>query len=405
MRPEELLMPVATRETPAPVAAADRREVSTATRFGGIDVVRGAVMVLMAIDHVRVYSGLPAGGPSAGIFFTRWVTHFCAPAFVFFAGTSAFLAGRTRTRAELSRYLVTRGAWLIVLELTVIRIAWTFNLDFAHYILLGVIWMIGWCMILMAGLHRLSTPTVAAIGIGVMLAQNLVGVAASAAPQFGPLWRVLYLGGGFSAGPGGPVIAVLYSIVPWVGVMAAGYGFGAIVVRDANARRRLCFRIGLAATAAFLVLASIAVLSTPARPGAPPAIFRLLNQQKYPASQLFLLMTLGPTIAVLPLAERARGAVARTLAVFGRTPFFYYLLHIPVIHTAALVVSLVRSGRVDPWLFTNHPVMPPPSPPGYQWSLALLYLVFAIVIALLYPVCAWFAGLKGRHRDGLLRYL
>jgi uncharacterized membrane protein len=131
-------------------------------RIASIDLIRGAVMILMAIDHVRVYSGLPAGGPTPGIFFTRWITHFCAPAFIFLAGTSAFLYGRRH--ADLSRFLLVRGLWLVLLELTVIRVAWTFNLHFSDYLLAGVIWVIGWCMVLMAGLVRLQVPAVGGLG-------------------------------------------------------------------------------------------------------------------------------------------------------------------------------------------------------------------------------------------------
>lgn len=372
-----------------------------ATRLRSLDVVRGLVMVLMAVDHVRVYSGLPAGGPTPGIFFTRWITHFCAPAFVFLADTSAFLTGRKRTPAELSRYLVTRGTWLILLELTVIRVAWTFNFDFAHYILAGVIWMIGWCMILLAGLVRLRTATIAAFGLIVIVAQDIVGILTQLTPEslrssLGWFWQILYFGGVFTLGQNGPAVAVLYSIVPWIGVMAAGYAFGAIMVRETAERRRLCLQIGLSATALFLIIGGLQVLLSPARDGAPPALFRLLNQRKYPASQLFLLMTLGPTIALLPFAERARGWLGDTLAVFGRVPLFYYLLHIPVIHAAAVVVSLMREGRVNPWLFGNHPMMPPPVPSGYVWGLPLLYLVFALVVALLYAPCRWFARVKAR---------
>jgi uncharacterized membrane protein len=375
--------------------------VVRAGRVVSIDILRGLVMVLMAIDHVRVYSGLPAGGPTAGIFFTRWITHFCAPAFVFFAGTSVFLSARTRTSSEVARHLATRGLWLV---------AWTFNVDYAHYILLGVIWMIGVCMILMAGLVRFSTRTIAVFGLIVIFAQDLVGLASRLLPSslegvWQPIWQILYFGGVIDTGSGGPAIAVLYSIVPWIGVMAAGYAFGAIVTLEHAERRRWCLIIGLTATTLFLVIGGSLVLMQSARPGAPPALFRLLNQRKYPASQLFLLMTLGPTIALLPLAERARGFVADALATFGRVPFFYYLLHIPLIHTAALVVSLVREGRVDPWLFGNHPMMPPPQPPGYMWSLPLLYLVFAIVIVILYLPCRWFAQARARQSGGWLRYL
>jgi len=372
-------------------------------RLRSIDVLRGLVMVLMAIDHVRVYSGQPAGGPTAGIFFTRWVTHFCAPAFAFLAGTSAFLYGRKLAHTgALARYLVTRGLVLVVLELTVIRVAWTFNFDFAHYLLAGVIWMLGVCMVLLAALVWLPVAAIAAFGLLVIFAQNLAGMVASALPEWAA--RFLYFGGVFTLGAGGPAVAVLYSIVPWIGVMAAGYAFAAIMIREPEERDRLCLRIGLAATALFLVVGGLGVLMQPAGPGAPPALFRLLNQQKYPASQLFLLMTLGPTIALLPQAERARGIVGEALAVFGRVPLFYYLLHIPLIHAAALVVSFVREGRVNPWLFGNHPMMPPPVPNGYRWSLPLLYLVFAAVVAILYVACRWFAQWKAR-RQGASRIM
>ena len=397
--------------TPARVTTAAHATTPTAARrLTSLDVTRGIVMVLMAIDHVRVYSGLPAGGPTAGIFLTRWVTHFCAPAFVFFAGTSAFLSARTRTTADLSRHLVVRGAWLVLLELTVIRVAWTFNVDYAHYVLAGVIWMLGVCMMLLAGLVWLPTAAIAAFGLIAIFAQNIVGAIAQATPEslrasVGWIWQILYFGGVFTLGSNGPRVAVLYSIVPWIGVMAAGYAFGAIMVREQAERRRLCLQIGLSATALFLLIGglSVALASPPA--GAPPAWIRLLNQQKYPASQLFLLMTLGPTIALLPFAERARGVAGDALAVFGRVPLFYYLLHIPVIHAAAVLVSVVREGRVNAWLFANHPMMPGPVPNGYTWSLPLLYVVFVVVVSLLYFPCRWFAGVKARHPAGLVRYL
>src|SRR3954471_14119969 len=169
------------------------RPITAQSRVASIDLIRGAVMILMAIDHVRVYSGLPAGGPSAGIFFTRWITHFVAPAFIFLAGTSAFFYGRKHN--DLSRFLLRRGAWLVLLELTVIRIGWTFNLDFAHYMLAGVIWVIGWCMILMAGLVRLRTRTVGIIGVAIVVLHNAVMPAlVNAVPGLSELWKILYVG-------------------------------------------------------------------------------------------------------------------------------------------------------------------------------------------------------------------
>ncbi|MFL5578848.1 MAG: DUF1624 domain-containing protein [Gemmatimonadaceae bacterium] len=385
-------------------------------RVASIDVVRGIAMVLMAIDHVRVYAGVPAGGPTFGVFFTRWVTHFVAPAFVFLAGTAAYLHGRRLgDRAALSRFLATRGLFLVLLELTVIRVLWTFNLDFAHYMLAGVIWMIGWCMVLLAAAVWLPTAAIGAIGVAVVALHN---VADAFAPQIhaafpdGAPWPLafLYLGGAVRlGGDGGPPLLILYVLVPWIGVMMAGYAFGRVGELDPERRRALCVRLGLALVAAFVVLRAIDLYGDP-RPwsGAAargPAVFRFLNATKYPASLSFLLMTLGPAILLVGLAERWRGRVARTLETFGRVPMFYYLLHIPVIHAAACLVSLAREGRVNPWLFGNHPLDPPPVPDGYRWSLPLLYLVFALCVLALYPACRWYARLRAERRSAWMSYL
>lgn len=414
---------------PAPIidaVSATLDAVSTkppvATRLASIDIIRGAVMVLMAIDHVRVFSGLPAGGPTAGIFFTRWVTHFCAPAFLFFAGTSAFFYGRRH--GDLSRFLLTRGAWLVLLELTVIRVAWTFNVDFAHYLMAGVIWAIGWCMILLAVLVRLPVPAIGAVGLAIVAGHNLLDpLLPRLIPTMGAgigaaLWKILYVG--FFAGPimlrpEGPGLIVLYSIVPWIGVMAAGYAFGTILTAEPGRRRRLCLTIGLAATGLFVVLRGFnlygdpvpwTALAHPAGDRPPmPALLAFLNTNKYPASLDFLLMTLGPTIALIPLLEGARGALARWLTVFGRVPFFFYVLHIPLIHALALVVSKLRLGAVSPWLFTNHPMGNPPPPEGYTWSLPLLYGVWLVAVVLLYAMCRWFSSLKAQREEWWLRYL
>jgi uncharacterized membrane protein len=384
-----------TTQDPALAAVATSRIVS-------VDLIRGAVMVLMAIDHVRVYSGLPAGGPTPGIFFTRWITHFCAPAFIFLAGTSAFLYGRRH--ADLSRFLLVRGLWLVVLELTVIRVAWTFNLDFANYLLAGVIWVIGWCMVLMAGLVRLPLPVVGAFGVATIGLHN--ALMPNLLPLLpGPLRAILYTA--FAEGPIGP-LTVLYSIIPWLGVMAAGYAFGRILTLESAPRNRICYAVGLGGAALFLVLRGFNLYGDP-RPwtasGDMPAALAFLNTTKYPASFSFLLMTLGPTIALIPLVERARGAVADWVATFGRVPFFFYVLHIPLIHGLALVVSRARLGVVSPWLFANHPMGNPPPPDGYTWSLGLLYLVWAVTIVILTIACRWFADLKARRTDAWLRFL
>ncbi|MGH3846917.1 MAG: DUF1624 domain-containing protein [Gemmatimonadales bacterium] len=384
-------------------------------RLRSLDIVRGAVMVLMALDHVRVYSGLPPGGPTPGIFFTRWVTHFCAPAFIFLAGTGAFLHGRKLgNRAALSRLLLTRGAWLVLLELTVLRVAWTFNFDFGHYLMAGVIWAIGWCMILLSLLVWLPGSAITALAVIIVAGHNLVDpfmaqlLPALRQSPIGWVWQVLYFGGPIRLGTDGPVLFVLYSIVPWIGAMAAGYAFGPVMLMEAAERKRWCLRLGLAAIGAFVILRGFNLYGDPVPWNAPettyPPLLSFLNANKYPASLLFLLMTLGPTIAVIPVLERARGWWADALATFGRVPFFYYVVHIPLIHAVALLVSLVRTGAVDPWLFANHPVMNPPAPAGYTWSLGLLYLVFACVVAALYYPSRWFGDFKRRRRDAWLSY-
>jgi len=361
-------------------------------------------MVLMAIDHVRVYSGVPAGGPTPAVFFTRWVTHFCAPAFVFLAGTGAFLYGRKLgDRGALTHFLLLRGAWLILLELTVIRLAWTFNLDYSHYLLAGVIWMLGWCMILLALLIRLPLLAMTVVGAVIVGLHNLTGLRpgledAALKSAAAPLWKLLYFGGGI-----GP-LAILYVLIPWIGVMALGYAFGSWFELSPARRRQLCLAVGGGAMALFLLLRGFNLYGDP-RPWDPARPLTFLATTKYPASLLFLLMTLGPTVALVPLLERARGAWADALAVFGRVPLFYYLLHIPLIHALAVLVAKLRTPGAASWLIANHPLNPPEVPPGYRWSLPLLYLVFAIAVGLLYFPCRWFAELKARRSDRWLSYL
>ena len=240
----------------------DDSRVSSQGRITSMDVVRGLVMVLMAIDHVRVYSGNPAGGPTAGIFFTRWVTHFVAPGFLFFAGTGAFLHGaKLADRGKLARFLVSRGLWLVLLELTFLRFAWTFNFDYANYSLAGVIWMIGWCMVLMGGLIYLPMWAIGTFGVVTMLLHpvlNLLGEAAKAS-ALAPLWQILYFGGAFNFGKDGPPLLILFVIIPWIGVMAAGYAFGPVMRWTAERRRAFCLRVGFGAIALFVLLRALDV--------------------------------------------------------------------------------------------------------------------------------------------------
>ena len=394
-------------EVPSSAVAARR----SSSRITSLDFVRGVAMVLMAIDHVRVYSGVPAGGPTFGVFFTRWITNFVAPAFVFLAGTSAYLYSRKLSdRWSLSKFLLSRGLWLIFLELTFLRVAWTFNFDFQHYLLAGVIWMIGWSMIALAAAVYLPRPAIATIGIALIAFHNLTNLfrpqLAHAFGPDGPNWllRIIYFGGAVEIGKSGPPLLILYVLVPWIGLMFAGYAFGPITQQSADARRRISLRFGLALTALFIALRLAGIYGDP-RPWDRHTLFSFLNTAKYPASLEYLCMTIGPMFLLWALAEGWTGRLAKVIETFGRVPMFYYLLHIPLIHLAACVVSLMRKGHVDPWLFTNHPLDPGPLPAGYMWSLPLLYLVYAVCLVLLYFPCRWYANLKAIKRSKILSYI
>lgn len=389
---------------------------ATTNRYRSLDIIRGAVMVLMALDHVRVFAAVPAGGPTPGVFFTRWITNFCAPAFVFLAGTGAYLhLQKLGSLRELSRYLIIRGALLVFFEMTISRLGWTFNLDFYNYTEANVIWAIGWSMIILALLIHLPVRAIGAFALVIIAGHNLTALnwdAIEKAAMASPLahfWQILYLGGEFRWFDTGPKLVVLYSIIPWVGVIAAGYVFGLVMVQGAPRRRRLCLQIGLGATALFLLLRTFNIYGNPwpwsADEGFLPGLMSFIATAKYPASLQFLLMTLGPVIALIPVMEGATGWMASKLVVFGRVPLFYYLLHIPFIHAVTVLISLVRSPAATWWLFENHPLRIPPAPDGYMYSLPLLYLVTAVVVVVLYFPSRWYGGVKARHPGAWYRFI
>lgn len=373
----------------------------TSTRIQSVDFLRGLIMVLMAIDHVRVYAGLPAGGPEPGIFFTRWITHFCAPGFVFLAGTSAFLHGLKIPRKQLSMFLLSRGLLLVILEVTLIRFLWTFNLNLSEFVLAGVIWMIGWCMVIMSVFVRLKPAVVGWLGVAIVLCQQAFGFVPSllpegARPAFGKIWEFIYPSGLAAPDP----ISVLYVIVPWIGVMMAGYGFGLILSMDPVSRKKWCVIIGASSIVLFLGIAgALAAWSDDPR----PFIYQLLDQRKYPASQLYLLMTIGPLVLLAPYSENIRTWFSRAIITFGRVPFFYYLAHILVIHLSALVVQQLMLGELHHEWYSYAPFSSVPE--ENRWSLILLYAVFLADVGLLYFLCSWYARYKAGHPNVLTKYL
>jgi uncharacterized membrane protein len=377
-----------------------------------VDLLRGLVMVIMALDHVRDFftdlrfDPTDLSQTTVLLFLTRWITHFCAPTFVFLAGAGAFLQGaRGKSRSELAGFLATRGLWLVVLELTVVRLGWAFDLNYAGLLWVAVIWVIGVSMVMLAGLVYLPLPVIAAFGLVMIATHNLFdGITPESLGGWGPLWTVLHVQRPI-AFPGGGALFVAYPLIPWIGVMAAGYAFGSLLLRPTEERRRLLLRLGLSLTAAFIVLRALNIYGDP-RPWTPqPAgvltLLSFLNTTKYPPSLAFLLMTLGPAIASLAWFERLSGPVARFLIVFGRVPLFYYVLHIFVIHVVALALGLVAG--FPPSTFLRPFFLNPP--PGWGYGLPAVYAIWVAVVLALYPVCRWYAGLKARRHDAWLSYL
>ncbi len=381
-------------------------------RLRSIDLLRGGVIVLMALDHVRYFISDARFDPTdpakttAALFATRWITHFCAPVFVFLAGVGSRLSlGRGRDPRSLSRFLLTRGLWLVVLELTVARAAWQFNLDYGYSAAL-VLWALGWCMVALAALVRLPDVWITAIGAGMVLFHNAFDrVAATDFGSLGWLWKVLHEPGSIALAPGMELF-ILYPLVPWGGVMALGYVFGVAFTRPVAVRDRRCVHLGLALCAGFLGLRFLnaygdpspwVVQSTPAR-----TVLSFFNTTKYPASLLYVLMTLGPALLLVPWLDQARGRLADAVRTLGQVPLFFWLLHVPLIHLMAVAFSLARYGTVVPWLVRNPPAEPPPD---YGYSLWVVYAVTLGVVAALYPACRWFAELKKRRRTVWLTYL
>jgi uncharacterized membrane protein len=380
-------------------------------RLESVDIVRGIIMVLMALDHVRDYFGIPGVSPTdvtratAALFFTRWITDLCAPGFFLLMGTGAYLSLRKRPRSELARFLVTRGVWLIFVEVVLMRcLGLQFNFDY-RVTMLTVLWALGWAMIALAMLLALPTRWIGATGIVMIATHNLFDRMQSA----NPLWRLIHAPGVVFSAPGHLVFAA-YPIVPWIGVTAAGFALGQVYDWPEQQRKAWLSRAGTMLLVGFLVLRTVNHYGDPQPWSASTWLSRtllsFLNTTKYPPSLLFLLMTLGPILLLLRLFENGVPRVLRPAGVFGRVPMFYYLLHIPLIHLLAVVVCYLRYGAVH-WMFASPTLnnFPFTAPPGWGLTLPETYLIWASVVALLYPLCLWFAALKRRSSAPWLSYL
>jgi uncharacterized membrane protein len=387
-------------EAAVPLAAPAARPARTES----IDRLRGIVMLLMVLDHARDFfwgfrfRATDLAQTTGPLFFTRWITHFCAPVFVLLAGLGAFFYGQRHGSA--TRFLLTRGLWLVLLEVTVIRLGWIPDFGY-HLTVLQVIWVMGWSMVALAALHHLPRPLLIAVGLALVAGHNLLDpIDARKLGALDPLWIILHRGGVLMPAPGHRIF-VSYPLLPWIGIMALGFALGPLYLQPAAQRQRALLRLGLGACAAFVALRLLNVYGDPlpwshqAR-GAFFTGLSFLNCQKYPPSLLFTLMTLGPALCLLALLERGR--FPRPVVVFGRVPLLFYVGHLMLLRYTSLPAGIARFGASA--------LRPPPGHAGSpEFPLWATYVAWLLAVIVLYPLCRWFAALKARRQDWWLSYL
>jgi uncharacterized membrane protein len=387
--------------------------------MSSLDMLRGLVIVVMALDHVRDFAMTaavqdPTADPTTGplLFATRWITHFCAPTFVFLAGTSAGLMASRKTPAELASFLLTRGLWLIVLEAFVVSTSWSFaptgvaGFGGRTYVALQVIWVIGASMVILAGAQFMGRRVCLAIGATILLGHNLLDAVWPAAMTSGstaPLWAALHSRQFYDVGSFS--IFFSYPLLPWVGVMLVGFGAAGIFELPAAKRDKLLLRVGIALIIAFILIRALNVYGDPnAWESEPSSItasaMSFLGTTKYPPSLLFLLMTLGPAAILCAFADRFRGRISDALVTLGRAPLAFYISHLYLIHALAIALG-VGQGFAAGQFLTHYRFFPQ----GFGVGLLGVYLIWIVVVIVLYPFCRWVAAVKARRQDWWLSYV
>ena len=386
-------------------------ELLKTKRITSIDLLRGFIMIIMALDHVRdyfhadafLYDPLDLNKTSVLLYFTRWITHFCAPIFVLLAGTSAFLSGQRKSKKELAGFLVKRGLWLVILEQTAINFSWFFNVHFTFFIL-GVIWVLGLAMICLAGLIFLPRKWILGIGLLMVFGHNLLdNMHFNTHDLTGFLWgaiheRKLFEIGATSIGEG-------YQLIPWAGVMALGYCLGSIFQNgfDPGRRRKILLQLGLGSWILFIIIRSINaygnLLAWETQPTGVRTFLSFLNISKYPPSLDYLLVTEGFAFIFLALTENLSNRVSGIISVFGRVPMFFYIIHIWLIHLFATLLAVLQGHSwTDMTAFTSW-VDGMPVLKGYGLPLSGVYIVWISLIVVLYPLCKKYDRYKSSHKE------
>lgn len=380
-------------------------------RITSIDLLRGIVMIIMALDHVRDYfhtgaflfDPLDLEKTNAALFFTRWITHFCAPVFMFLAGTSAFLVGQKKSKKELSYFLLKRGIWLVLLELTLINFGWNFDITFTNIYFI-VIWALGLSMILLAGLIHLPFKLILLIAVLLVAGHNLLDnfhLSGNSLQAFG--WALLHDQNFFSWQEKNFLVG--YPILPWIGVMALGYCFGTLYTSaySSERRKKILVIIGGSAITLFIIFRFINMYGDPfpwsRQSSAFYSFLSFIKTQKYPPSLLYILMTLGPSVLFLAFAEKINNTASKVVSVYGRVPMFYYVLHIFLIHLLAMAAAgLFTDYGWSVWIL-KQPLWFAEGLKGYGFSLSIVYFVWAVVVIGLYPLCKRYDRYKSAHKE------
>lgn len=396
--------------TASPPSHAKGTSVVRNIRVESIDLLRGVVMIIMALDHVRDYfhseaflfSPTDLDRTSPALFFTRWITHFCAPVFVFLAGTSAYFVGLRKGAGEVSSFLLKRGLWLIVLEFTVINFSWFFNVRFS-FLALTVIWALAIGMILLSLAVRLPFRAILATGIVLVGAHNLLdSVHVDGSGPGAVAWAVLHETRVFSFED--VFLFTGYPIIPWTGVMLLGYCFGRLYTKEFTQKRRLRIltRTGLIFIGSFVLLRALSVYGEPSSwkvYNDPVFTFlSFINVTKYPPSLLYILITLGPAFLFLAAVEDMKGRITGYITALGRVPMFYYIIHLYVIHILAVVAAMATGFEFSDMVF-NTWVTDSPNLKGYGFGLGFVYFVWMAVVIVLFPLCLWYDRYKSSHRE------
>lgn len=380
-------------------------------RITSIDLLRGSVMIIMALDHVRdyfhagayLYDPLDLDKTSVALFFTRWITHFCAPVFMFLAGTSAFIVGQRKTKKELSLFLLKRGLWLVLLELTLINFEWNFDIAFTNIYFI-VIWALGISMIVLAGLIHLPNKLILLIGIVLVAGHNLldnIHVPGNTLKAFG--WSLLHDQNFFNWN--GRNVLIGYPVIPWIGIMALGYCLGSLYTPafSPEKRKKILLMIGCAAIVLFVLIRFLNTYGDPShwsrQQSASYTLLSFIKVTKYPPSLLYALMTLGPAILFLAFSENIKNPFSKFISVYGRVPMFYYLLHIFIIHLFTLVAAeLFTNFSWRAWVL-KEPLWFTQTLKGYGFSLGIVYLVWLAIVIGVYPLCKWYDTYKQNHKE------